>query len=244
MLGAKLLGAYVTNEVLVAVGMTVGRNGSLRYEHLITGGTRYACGVTVLGTGSLLSVKRLLGVAECGNSLGIGVISIMLTGEGLSSLLLTGRSEGDGAVIPSVCRRVELTVFSAANGTNRLLGTGSSAANALVIAADGTNAVYVIMLGALLKHRNNNVLYAYLNKLIAFLNVKHVASVAGVELYVTGSIESGSNGRVLLSLASMVVVVLIYCKRGRREYLNLSTGLFYSKNDYDTLTCVFCNSVT
>ena len=198
MLGAKLLGAYVTNEVLVAVSMTVGRKDSLRYEHLITGTTHYACSVTVLGTGSILSVKRLLGMTECRESLGIGVISIMLTGEGLSSLLLTSRSEGDRAVIPSVCRGVELAVFSAADGTNRLVSTGSSAACAVVITANCADTIYIIVLSALVEHRNDNVINAYLNKLVTVLNVELIAALTGIEFYVAERILSGSLCGVLL----------------------------------------------
>ena len=195
---AKVLVAYVTNVILVLVGMSCSRNNGLRNDNLITGATDHACGKSVFGTGRILTVECLFGMAERLNFFGIIVCRIVMASKGLHSLLFTSGSESNRTVVPCVCIRVNVTVFSSTYGAYSLIGTISNTSAASMIATNGANTVYVVVFGALLKHRNNNILYANFYEVVANLYIKLFTTIASVELYVAGSVECGSYSRMSL----------------------------------------------
>ena len=199
-------------------------------------------GVTSLGT-SRIGYFCAVAMSKLGNLCSISVLCIVLTSKGHSSLLVAGRLNGNNTVIPSVCLGIKFAIFLTANGTYSLLGTGSSATGTFVLTANGTSAIYEVVLSALSKHRNDNVLYTHLNELVTFLNVELVATVTGIELYITGLIIGRSYSGMSLRLIGVVVVILNNLKNRLLENLKLTAGFFNSENNNDVLAYVFSNSV-
>ena len=205
----NLLGVGVRRIVLTGIG-----------DNTLTGTCRIKCLYTIVPCVCIrivVAVFLATGITNCLCRTGCGTAdmgSYALSGH--SATYGTLDSSGAIAIILSGNMRSEGTVFPAAGSTLSLGCTGSSAAGANVrvdLAADGTSAVYKVVVGAS-KNRNDNIINSYLNEAIAILNVKLVTSLAGIELNITNTGVGRSYRRMSLRLTGVVVIFLSYRKHG------------------------------
>ena len=127
--GAKVLFAYVTDVILVSVGVSE-RLGLVAYGAY----TAYRAGIGGVarrGTSGCGNYRLIVMTKLC-DLLSIGVRRVVLANEGHSTLLVAGGINGYCALIPRVSISIKLTVRHTANGTYGVLSAGSSATVTLV----------------------------------------------------------------------------------------------------------------
>ena len=100
-LNARTLAGRSSSNYTVIISVAKSGNYYLSLDNCITNGAVRACGKTGFGTGGSYSRVSNYGVTGSGNSLGVGVATV-LTGEGLNARTLAGRSSSNYTVIISV----------------------------------------------------------------------------------------------------------------------------------------------